>query len=241
MKVHVQNESVRRNIDLFKQIAYRAASERKKTYDVFVNRLTGIMRFTPSVDLNEREWKQIVLHVNMDTHEIDVVEKGKENQSFEYADILPLAYKVMVETLRVLHVLVRQVHDLKELGEIEFEPSMGQVQNRDLIHEAWHQVDRLGAERLLHGHAPGTYLFRKDEYATILEHELTLAFHQPIKCVTLSYLDEKDKVCDQTLVIRDERWLIYDDDPNLTGHSCETIGELLASKEEQLHTPLLHV
>lgn len=241
MKVHIQNESVRRNVDLFKQIAHRAASERKKTYSVFVNRLTGAMSFTPSVDLNEREWKPIVLHVNLDTHEIDVVEKGKENQSFECGDILPLAYKVMVETLRVLHIIVRQIHDLKELGEIEFEPSMGPMKSRDLIHEAWHQVDRLGAEKLLHGHSPGTYIFRKDVYASILENELTLAYHQPIKCVTLSYLDEDEKICDHTLVIRNERWLIYDDDPNLAGNSCETIGELLANKEDHLHTPLLHL
>ncbi len=89
--------------------------------------------------------------------------------------------------------------------------------------EPWLLVDRLGAEEFLKDKPVGCYLFRKDEYAALLEKMLP----QPVTCFTLTRVEEGGRISDHTLVCKEERWLIYNDDPSLSGPFYETIEELL--------------
>jgi hypothetical protein len=239
IKVHVQSEQVRRNIDLFQKVVQHFKnSTEKKAVPTYVNRLTGAMRFSDKAGVEEREWKPLIMQIDLSKHELLVSEGSRD--VFTYDDLEPTAYRIMSETFHVLEELAHEVHDLKELAQFELEPAMPSLQSRDCIHEAWHQVDRVGAEELLKEQTAGVYLFRKDTYAHMLERELTLALKTPVKCLTLSYTDDHYQVHDLTLVSFQGRWLIYNDDPNLSGRSYRTISDLLASITPKLMKALLH-
>lgn len=235
LKVRVQSEAVRRNIGLFKQIVHKALQGNTGNCTAVVNRVTGAMRFSEMAGLNPHEWKHIVIQVDLNTQNIQVFEE-KEG-SFECKDLEPTAYRIMAETLRVLQHLVQQLKDLKELSCFEIESSSGS--SRDPVHEAWYQLDRVGAESFLKEHATGAYFFRKDRYAALLESELAESHRKMVKCVTLTFLDPEQIVRDRTIVRYNERWLFYDDDPTLSGESFQSIGDLLASMGSILRNPLL--
>lgn len=237
LKVHVQSEAVQRNINLFKRIVRKFHQGNIRSCDAVVNRVTGAMRFSEMAGLNPNEWKHIVIQINLNAQDVQVFEeKGKEG-SFECKDLEPTAYRIMTETLRVLQQLIGQLKDFKELSYFEIEASPGGRQ--DIVHEAWHQLDRAEAESFLKEHTTGTYFFRKDRYAALLEHELTEAHCKAVKCVTLTFLDSEQIVRDRTIVRYNERWLFYNDDPTLSGESFASIRDLLASMGAILRQPLL--
>lgn len=243
LKIKVQSEAVRSNLELFQDIIRRSrdVEQKIKTYSGFVHRATGAMQFRQEGSLSEKDWKEIDICIDLEHHDISVFEKGKPEQVFQYNDLAPLAYRVMAETLHVLLNLSRTIHDLKEFSYVVLESSAAVSKaSRDLIHDAWHQVDREGAEKLLQEKSPGTYLFRKDEYASILENELAAQHQAPIKCVTLSYLDKESVVRDSTLLRFHGHWLIYNDDPKLEGQAYASVEELLKIHDPKLEKPLLH-
>lgn len=110
---------------------------------------------------------------------------------------------------------------------------------KDIVHEAWHTVDRVGAERILSDQSPGSFLFRKDEFATILESQLTEQLHTKVTSFTLSFLKDGNHVVDRTIVCKDRHFYIYDDDPNLSGFSYQNIKDLLAHSTVPLTHPVL--
>jgi len=236
-KVKIQNEAVRRNIALFQQIV-RHSVAKQAAYRAYVNLKTGSLRFS---EASGEEWKVVTLHLDLEAHKIEVFEADPRIQGeFDRTRFLPAAYRIFSETVHALQQLLRIIRTFHEMAEVEIEPPSRSSEVRDFIHEAWHQVDRMGAEFLLLKRSPGTYLFRKDEYAAILEQELTEALHTPVKCVTLSYVDDKPSVHDQTVVLHEQRWMFYDDDPSLGGSHYETISDLLEALGSRLSKPLLH-
>jgi hypothetical protein len=240
LKMHVQSEAVRRNIELFKQIARKFTQKRHpNNCAAVVNRVTGAMRFSEMAGLNPSEWKHIEIDIDLDGHDMKVFEEGGKKEAFECKDLEPLAYRIMSETLHVLQIIIAQAKNLNDLSHLEFEPSMGPVISRDIVHEAWHQLDRIQAETMLKEHATGAYFFRKDRYASVLEQELTLSHRKLVKCLTLTFVDPEKVVRDRTIVKCNDRWMFYDDDPTLSMQSYDTIGELLASMGTILRQPLL--
>lgn len=112
---------------------------------------------------------------------------------------------------------------------------------KDLVQEAWHQVDRLGAEAILANKALGSFFFRKDEYAARLEEQLNAHLEKKVVCFTLSYLETKDHVIDRTIVCKEGRWYFYDDDPQLNELSYESIEDLLTHAGSSLTYPVYKV
>lgn len=244
LKVHVQSQAVRRNIDLFKQIAKKVSQKsfhgRAKSYTALVNRITGAMRFSEMKGLDSREWKQIVIHIDLDRRDLRVFKEGSQKEeAFEYKDLEPTAYRIMTETLTVLQGAAHKINALEELGQLEVELFLALPMNSDLIHEAWHQLDRAEAESLLQQYSPGAYFFRKDSYAKILENELENVHQKPVKCLTLTFLDPQGVIRDLTVISYEHRWVFYDGDPNLKGASFESIEDLLSSMGDLLKEPLL--
>jgi hypothetical protein len=193
------------------------------------------MRFTDTEALNQQEWKHIVVRFDLDKRAVEVVEENNNVKSSIELD--PQANRVMLETLKVFQVVVGQIKELKDFAQVELEASPAQAQ-KDLVHEAWHQLDRIKAEELLQKRPRGSYLFRKDEYAALLEDQLKEAGKEA-KCITLTFLDENNSVRDKTVVKHMKGWLVYDDDPNLEGEAFETVAALLASLDTALKHPVL--
>ena len=243
LKVRVQSEQVRRNLDLFRKITAESRKESDTTlrasYTAWVNKETGAIEYGSSVGHDSSTWKSIRLELDLRAHEALVFDGGKKE--FESADLLPHAFHIVQETLRILKGLTTQVDDLREFSHLDVTTALMSEPNRDMIHEAWHQVDRIGAEKLLlHHHTEGNYLFRKDPIAQQLEGQLCDEWKMPVKCLTLTYLDPEERVRDLTVVFKDNLWMFYDDNPNLIGRSYSSIEELLATMDTVLSKPLLH-
>jgi hypothetical protein len=261
MKLKIENEIVRRNIEIFKIIMKRAAhraeelnpAQRKLSYHVFIHRSKGEIRFLEEESgvAHNKEWQRAVFQFTLPSDkscgfmcEIEGIEKD----SFSWRDLKPEALSVLKETIKTVQFIGRFLPKLSslpavlhEFSQVNLDSFLDVLGTRDIIHEAWHQVDRVECERLLLSQSSGTFLFRKDEFASILEQELINAWKTQIKCITLSYIDSVQKVSDLTLVKKKEGWLFYNDDPNLEGPLYPSVNLLLDSLKGLLKTPLLHV
>jgi hypothetical protein len=100
------------------------------------------------------------------------------------------------------------------------------------------RIDRTKAEKLLGGQAIGTFLFRIDPFALILEEELSERFKEPIRCFTITTVAEKNKIVDHTVVERLGKFQIYNDDPLLEKHSYHDLEQLLKSMKSTCKIPL---
>jgi len=265
MRVHVKNQTVRKNIELFKQLLERQNYVDvsldwidNKSYSALVNRLSGILVFEeaeekPEIKLNLREWKPIRIDIKLSCLERDegvfeIFEDSLKEDLFHRDDLEPLAYRILSETFKILNHLSRKYesrfYDIQSfldlLSHVELEEGIKKMEgNKDLVHEAWHQVDRVKAEQILSGKEPGVFLFRKDDYAAILEEQLRKQFKESIKCLTITYVDEEKKICDKTIVLRNHRWMFYNDDPNLSGITYGDIYSLLESLSDLFKVPYL--
>lgn len=235
LRIHIQSEAVRRNIHLFKCVIESRQATLKRDYQAAINYLTGAMRFSETETLDRKEWKHLMLHFDLEQHSVTFQEDLSEKEALQTFD--PQANRVMKETLKVFQVVVSQIRELAEFSQIHLESIPSQAVAKDIIHETWHQLNRIQTEEILYKRPRGSYLFRKDEYATLLERELSET-GKNIKCITLSFLDKKDVVRDRTLVKGEKGWLLYNDDPNLQGEVFESIVGLLASFETALTFPV---
>lgn len=262
MRVAIFDKIIRHNIELFKKLVLKQMMKQEKlqqtaskTYAAFINRKTGEIRFADlekeKASSSGSEWKAINVRVRIpefiEEGIIEIIDGDREENSFFTQDLDPLAYRALAETIKTLNVLARPSAKLKnverifqELSELEIEPSFEKREKKDLIHESWHQVDRLGAETLLSGLPVGTFLFRKDEAAIALEAQLNALRRRPIKCVTLTFSEWEDKFTDKTIVFTDDGCLFYNDDLTLSGTTYPTISALLETMDDFLARPLYH-
>lgn len=100
--------------------------------------------------------------------------------------------------------------------------------------KVWVEVSRTEAEKLFEKAKPGTYLFRKDIFASCLEEILISAKREDLRCFTLSYVDGEKQVHDKTIVKWKNRWMFYDDDPTLSGDYYHSFEDLLLSMKKVL-------
>lgn len=112
--------------------------------------------------------------------------------------------------------------------------------DQNVLFQAWHYMDRMQAENLLLDKPVGTYLFRKDPYAGLLEQELEKQLGFKLKCFTLTYSKQDQQICDCTILHANGVWQIYDDDPSLNQRNFSSLVELLNTFETDLRFPLYH-
>lgn len=235
-KVSVQSEAVKRNVVVFQQTIRKSGKKGQKqsVYPAYIHCKTGAISFS---EVSGSDWKRVEIHLDIEGKKIGVFEVGKG--PLDEKALIASAYQVLSQTLEVLQKIILLIHTIAEIGEIEVDPPLIQA-GKDIVHEAWHQLDRMGAEKILLMTSPGTYLFRKDEYAVILEQELMEALSLEVKCFTLSYLDEEGIVRDKTVILSQGKWSFYDDDPSLHEKTYPSIEKLLESVGSILSLPLLH-
>lgn len=225
-KIQVRSEATYHNIQLFKQIAsYQAQKIEKHSFQAYINRETGAMRFKALDVIDHKDWKPVEIRLNLASNVVEMFEEG--GKLFDFSDLDSFATRVMAETFQVLQHMVSQVHSIEEIASTEVETSTQRKKIQDLIHEAWHPLDREGAEKILEGCPLETYFFRKDGFASTLEKELSQTLKEGVKCITLTYLNREEIVRDATLVYYKHKWFVYDDDPSLAGEAYEDINSIL--------------
>src|SRR5579872_7458596 len=256
MKIVVHNPTVHKNLELMKLLLKRdeeRVSPKGKVYPLYINRFKGDFLIAGQgrepVNLKEKEWKKILVRMEISSEEKHLhFELLEDNQSsLKAGDLEPVAQRVLQETHRVLNYISRDLEQrmaadaaLKEIPYVTIALSEAEKEKKDLVHEAWHQVDRLEAEQLLGEHPVGAFLFKKDIYAIYLEQQLEKSLQQSVKCITLTISEEKRKVSDFTLVKSSKGWLIYNDDPQLPGPYYPSVYILLETMKDKLIMPLVH-
>ncbi len=260
MYLKIQNDIVRKNVEILKIILKQAIQAREESkvetltqcFNAYVHRIRGEIRFPDLTDhsLNAYEWSKISfvfsLPSNMeDSFSLDISDTN--STSFSWDSLDPKAFSTLRETLKTIQFISKFLPRLKQLSAVLREFSLmnldtflDELPTKDLIHEAWHSVQRAECEQLLLEHPPGVFLFRQDIFASILEKELSYEHKKNIKCITLSYVSALKKVSDLTLVKQDIGWVIYNDDPSLNSCTYPSARSLLESLRGILKTPLLH-
>jgi hypothetical protein len=262
MQLKITDKSVRKNVEMFLHLIQRAvqlhadsmAREKEKSFAALIHRVSGEILFDltePAIqELKEKEWKKVEINYSYDSKEervfFEMTDIEQKREGFRYSDLTPQAYRIVKETMGTLNEISQKLKgpsDFKTKMKVisciqltnETEPS-----GRNVVVAAWHHVDREGAETLLLDKPVGTYLFRKDNYAVILEKQLLEELQKPVMCLTLTFIQPKKKITDVTLVHLGQGWIIYNDDPSLGGTSYIELPELLKTFKSKLKYPLYH-
>lgn len=256
-----QNEIIRKNVEVFKIILkrvsqlYENASGIDKTAQsvlVFMHRSRGEIRFFDhyAESLNPNEWTCIRFHFSPSNFSQESFSVGISNvneKHFSWEELQPEAFFNLKETIKTIQFISKFLPKLKSFSSVLKEFSLTNIDtlfkhfpSQDIIHEAWHNLDRNECEQVLLNHPPGVFLFRKDEFASILEDQLSLTHKQKITCITLSYASSIKKISDLTLVKTNEGWTLYNDNPDLEEAKYPSVYSLLDSMRGVCNTPLLH-
>jgi len=257
MKVVILNKTVRRNLELFRQLVHRQGQKRaqllkgiEKGYQVFINCKTGELCFPglKSGDFPAGEWEKVIIQLHPTEEGAFEVVDENGSKVFDLSHLNTDAYNLFSKTINTLNQIAydpthKHARDsfwiLRQFANIDFVLSDQDEGVRNLVHDAWYSVDRIEAEQLLHGKKYGTYLFRKDIFAQELEDSLNEGSTSPVTCVTLTFTEKDDKIGEKTMVYREGKWLFYDDDPTLSSTGFDTVKELLDNKAKMLQQPLL--
>ena len=258
MKLKVESDVVRKNVELFKVLLKKSSQQttsnkilQGKIYKAFINKLSGELRFcdvSPETSPSELfNWRPLSFRVFAPPSESMKCEIIEQNIQSGIEGVAPEAVKVLQETVKTIQLISRLLPRIQnlprlflEFSQVHLEVSGSKKGQYDIVHNSWHQLDRIETESLLGSKEIGTFIFRKDEYARILEKELSKAHAEPIKCITLSYLDFEKKICDLTLVLVKQGWVVYNDDPTLDQPVYPDIEIFIDNMKGILVSPLAH-
>lgn len=261
MRIQVAEGPVRQNIELFLDVLSHVDQPNaeellpsEKVFDAWIDRETGQF-FSERVSqesstLGKREWKQIEICCVYDPDQGEICflleEPATEKKSFRYDDLTPQALSIMRETLKVINEATRRLKgpsDLRTKMSVMTKIKIDKADihtDKNILIDAWHPSDRYQAETILWDKPTGTYLFRKDPYAELLEKQLQRQLNKEVKCFTLTYSQPGRQFSDLTLVHLESAWLIYNDDPALEQQRFNEIVDLLMPMKGVLKYPLYH-
>jgi len=259
MQIKILDEQVRHNIELFLNILHTVKAKQlsqpwpsEKIFKAWLNKVTGQLFFEEiakeSQILGQKEWKQVSLQLQYDraSGEIQFLleEEGNKWAGFHGGDLAPSSYKVLCDTMKIFHQLSEQLRGpssletkIAVLSKLNVESELSHV-DRNILLDTWHNADRMQAESLLMNRPIGTYLFRRDDYADILEKALEQQLGCKVKCFTLAYSKSEHQICEATLVHIQGTWLLYNDDPTLQlQQRFDHLAKLVASFKGDLKYP----
>jgi hypothetical protein len=257
---HISSDVVRKNVEILKIILNRVSQlyedpsskdTSTKSILVFMHRIRGEIRFfDPYSDtIDPREWTCLrfcfsASPKSQESFSLDV--SNIEEKCFSWEDLKPEAFTTLKETIKTVRFLSRLYPKLPNLSTTLKKFSLTDVDSlfnrfagKDIIHEAWYSLDKKETESLLSAYPSGTFLFRKDSFAEILEEQLSLSHKETIACITLSFTSDMKQICDKTLVKNKKGWTVYNDDPNLETQFYPSIYSLLDSLKNIINTPLI--
>jgi hypothetical protein len=261
MRFKILNVPVRENIELFLDILRRSKKKlqnktvpSEKIFKAWLHRETGQFLFAEELKesffMGNREWKAVEISYKYDSQSGEIVflieEREISLKGFRCDDLAPTAFRVMRETMKILNDISMKLKGPSDLStkmsvliKLTIDAKVSHV-DRSILIDAWHPVDRMGAETLLMDKPIGTYLFRKDEFTQILEERLHDEHKKQVKCFTLTYSQPDKKFCDITLVYYEGMWQCYDDDPSLERKTFSELKELLSQWKSVLKYPFYH-
>lgn len=250
MQITVKDRVVKHNLELLKDLLHRAKQEKFKAW---IETTTGEIRTKPPSGGPKKEsaWVAVQIHLQLSPSELEsglcIDEDTKKGEKvFNFEGWTTRARHAVLETC---HAINNKLAAMPRAEKGEFLERFASAQisllaqrkekhEQEFIQEAWHDLDREGAEVALENHRKGTYLFRKDPFAEVLEAALQSRFGKSPYCITLTYLDEMSIVRDKTLVFKDKRILVYDDDPQLLEPRYATIEEAMHHIDPLISIPL---
>jgi len=251
---------VRKNIEVLKIILNRVSQlyedpsisdAKAKSIVVFMHRIRGEIRFfDPYSDvIDPKEWTclRFCFSPSSNTQQSFLLDiSNVEEKCFSWEDLEPEAFANLKETIKTIQFLStfypklqNLSTTLKEFSLINVDSLLDHFGGKDIIHEAWYNLDKEHAETLLSSYPPGTFLFRKDAFASILEEQLSLTHEEKIVCITLSFVTDSQQVSDKTLVKRLQGWMVYNDNPELNGCCYPSIYSVLDSLRSFIYSPLI--
>lgn len=256
MRVKILDAPVRQNIEIFLDNLRHIHEPlpTKKIFDAWLNRDTGQILFVEpskeSLMLAKDEWKPVAVSYAYDRKKGEIVflieDRMAKVQGFRGDDVSRIAYQVVARTMKMLSSIAEKLKGpsdfatkMQVLVKIEVQGEISH-EDRNIVIEAWHPVDRMGAEAILKDMPVGTFIFRCDTFSEVLEQQLHEQLKVPLKCFIATFLQPNQQVGDLTVVHYDGKWLFYDDDPSLKEPAYEDLNALLATKKEKLKFPLYH-
>lgn len=259
MRMQILDEPVRHNVQFFLEILRRAKQKQiaklvapEKVFRAWLNRHTGQLFFAGAKEephfTGKKEWRAVAFCYSYDqgTGEISFTLQDAEmgTGGFDWKDIDPSAMRILRDTMKIFSQISRRLTGPSDLDTKISLLSRMRVEaqephrERNVLIDTWHDVDRMQAEDLLKGKPLGTWFFRQDDFARILEDQLTEQLGQKIKCFTLTFSAQGGRVGDYTLVHCDGAWQLYDDDPSLKQQSVTDLREILSDHRKELRYPL---
>lgn len=226
---NIENQLVRQNLAVLGDAIHdlNMGHLRKGSIDFFCDFKTGEIQYAPTT-IPPHEMAILMIVLDIDHQE--VTWKTKEGEK-----LLPKARARLEEMAGHIKRVFSKIEKLAQLARYHWQGPLEHEGQNSEIKQCWHDVDRDGAEQLLLQQKPGTYLFRKDHFATSLQEILRKDLKKRVLCYTLSYLDHEGIVRDKTVVLVNQKWLFYDDDPTLSGSHYRTLNELLHTVEASIH------
>jgi len=221
---------VRQNVDAFLALFQRARTQSNRStirFRTWVDCKTGQLCFaeegkTPP-NLKSKQWKRLDVTCCYDAKSDQI---RLEEQEPSALDLGPVALRVFQESLNAL----KQLEDSSSY--------VVKLSDQMLIGKIWHPGDRFQAEEVLLQQPIGTYLCRKDLFASLLEEQLSAQLSKKISLWTLTVLQQDRKCSDYTLVHVDGSWQIYNDDLSLSQQKFSSLLQLIDSLKGICRYPL---
>lgn len=255
MNIQIEDERVRRNVLFFLHLLSLVESAKEsqeshqkkvKVYSAFLNTINGEIFFPDLLPesgvIHDKEWKQITIRSSpiSKTGELGFVLEEEQISS----ELAPLAASIVRSTLDMLSQVSNVMKKtqtiqsgLAELARLHIQKALSSLENCPL-HRLSRSLTRWQAEEILSRHPYGSFLFRKDEYASLLEEQLSQLHERNIVCYTLTYSEPSHKIVDLTLVKDGSSLIVYDDDLLLEGNRYESLAEALGRFEGVCKYPL---
>ncbi|MBS3905246.1 MAG: hypothetical protein KGZ39_07970 [Simkania sp.] len=246
MRVDVRTEVIRSNLELLRYLIGNAQKNRNiKEIEAFVEKNTGGLVVSKKRTPNKEQWKQISIRWVEDSSPeggtFEVYEQTQEGKTgFAFDGLTKEACQALADTIHTVNRFFS-----KEFCKRGVEEAVSKLTKAhfispgsEMLDATFHDVDRETVESLLAEHSQGTFLFRADSFAQILGEELSKRFEEPIDCFTLTFVGEKGKIIDYTVVDRSGKFQLYNDDPLLDNPCFESIHDLLKHLDEFCKTPL---
>ncbi len=215
----IQNPLVRRNIlsilEAFQ--ALHVTNEHQKSIDFFCDRETGEIFYTAP---DSSQLTTLTLLLDIDQSKVSWKAKDDLSQKAELH---------LQEMAEILKKAFPEIERLEQLAHLHWQLPLELEEQNSILKEAWVDINRDEAEKLLLKQPIGTFLFRRDYFAKALQEILKRALKESIQCYTLTYLDFEKIVRDRTVVFVHHQWMFYDDDPTLSGPTWDSITDLLSS------------
>lgn len=264
MHITVEDQTVGDNIRSFLVLLRRIEAKRERTgsalfeksYRAFLNRSTGKLLFADSfkeqVNFSSSDWKELEFSYIFDpiseSFHANIYEPHNLKKAFDLNHLSPHAVTAIKSTIHILNNLSSLVKGpnsdsitkIKALCNLQVDVGSAE-KDKSILVAAWHGVDRIGAEKILRNKPVGTFLFREDYFASLLQNQLTSELRKDVRCVTMTLVEPEQKISDFTFVHMDHLWRWYNDALFCNVQGFSKIEDLIeALFKGRANNPLYH-